>query len=48
VLGSGASLQHTTREFTARNELVRATQVVMSVIAAAASPAVAAALSAGT
>lgn len=44
VLGSGAYLQHTEREYTTRNDLIRATQVVMSVIAAAASPAVAAAL----
>lgn len=44
VLGSGAYLQHTEREYTSRNDLVRATQVVMSVIAAAAHPAVTAAL----
>lgn len=44
VLGSGAYLQHTEREYTTRNDLIRATQVVMSVIAAAASPAVAVAL----
>jgi tripeptide aminopeptidase len=47
VLGSGAYLQHTEREYTTRNDLIRATQVVMSVIAAAASPAVTAALLAG-
>jgi tripeptide aminopeptidase len=44
VLGSGAFLQHTEQEYTTRNDLVRATQVLMSVIAAAASPAVTAAL----
>lgn len=48
VLGSGAYLQHTEREWTSRNELIRATQVVMSVIAAAAHPAVTAALLAPT
>jgi len=48
VLGSGAFLQHTEREHTSRNDLIRATQVVMSVIAAAASPAVTAALLAPT
>ena len=46
VLGSGAFLQHTEREYTTRNALVGATRVVMSLIAAAANPAVAAALSA--
>ncbi|MFN8607165.1 MAG: M20/M25/M40 family metallo-hydrolase [Vulcanimicrobiota bacterium] len=44
VLGSGAYLQHTEREYTSRNDLIRATQVVMSVIVAAAHPAVTAAL----
>jgi tripeptide aminopeptidase len=44
VLGSGAFLQHTEREYTTSNALVSATRVVMSLIAAAANPAVAAAL----
>ncbi len=33
VLGSGAHLQHTEREYTSINELVRGTQVIMSIIA---------------
>jgi tripeptide aminopeptidase len=44
VLGSGAYLQHSEKEYTTRNDLIRATQVVMSVIAAAASPLVTAGL----
>jgi len=34
VIGSGAHLQHTEREYTTINELVRGTQVIMSIIAA--------------
>lgn len=33
VIGSGAHLQHTEREYTSINELVRGTQVIMSIIA---------------
>lgn len=44
VIGSGGFLQHTEREYTTRNALVNATRVVLSLIASAASPAVAAAL----
>lgn len=43
VIGSGSQLQHTEREYTSVNELVRGTQVIMSIIAATASSPVAAA-----
>jgi tripeptide aminopeptidase len=43
VIGSGAHLQHTEREYTSVNELVRGTQVIMSIIAATACSPVAAA-----
>lgn len=48
TLGAGGKAQHTVQESIHRNDLVRATQVAMSVIAATASPAVAAALMAQT
>jgi tripeptide aminopeptidase len=46
TLGAGGKAQHTVQESIHRNNLVRATQVAMSVIAATASPMVAAALTA--
>ncbi len=43
IIGSGAFNQHTEREYTTRNALVSTSRVVMSLIATAANPAIAAA-----